>query len=58
VYPKYLYFEKITDKGERPHLKAITQQRIDPAYIKKNQGKLPFYELLISRKATFEEVLR
>ena len=24
IYPKYMYYEKITDKGERPHIKSIT----------------------------------
>jgi hypothetical protein len=24
VYPKYLYFEKVNEKGERPHVKSIT----------------------------------
>ena len=23
VYPKFIYYEKINDKGERPHQKAI-----------------------------------
>jgi len=23
VYPKFFYYEKITDKGERPHQKAF-----------------------------------
>jgi hypothetical protein len=30
VYPKFIYFEKITEKGERPHQKAIINQKIDP----------------------------
>jgi hypothetical protein len=30
VYPKFVYFEKITEKGERPHQKAIINQKIDP----------------------------
>jgi len=58
VYPKFLYFEKISDKGEKLHQKALANRRIDLAYIKKNQGKLPFHELLVSRKTTFEEILR
>lgn len=61
VYPKFIYFEKITDKGERPHQKAIINQKIDPSYMKKSMkpnDKLPFFELFISRKATFEEVLK
>ena len=35
-------------------------QKIDQAYVKKHlkTEKIPFYELLVSRKATFEEVLR
>lgn len=33
-------------------------QKIDPSYLKKNNSQLPFYELLVSRKSTFEEVLR
>jgi len=23
IYPKFFYYEKISDKGERPHQKAI-----------------------------------
>lgn len=33
-------------------------QKIDPSYQKKNNSQLPFYELLVSRKSTFEDVLR
>ncbi|CDW76980.1 ubiquitin carboxyl-terminal hydrolase 15 [Stylonychia lemnae] len=60
VYPKFMYYEKINDKGERPHQKAVVNHKIDPNYLKKvlKQDKLPFQELLISRKKTFEEVLR
>ncbi|TNV87076.1 hypothetical protein FGO68_gene9179 [Halteria grandinella] len=61
VYPKFIYFEKINDKGERPHQRAIINQKIDPQYIKKSMKsseKLPFFELSVSRKTTFEEVLR
>ncbi len=58
VYPKFLYFEKITDKGERPHKKAILNRKIDHSYIKKNEGKLPFFELLVFRKTTFEDLLK
>jgi hypothetical protein len=35
IYPKFIYFEKITDKGERPHSKAIVNQKIDPGYLRK-----------------------
>ena len=38
VYPKFVYFEKITDKGERPHQKAIINQKIDTQYLKKMTG--------------------
>eukprot|EP00349_Pseudokeronopsis_sp_Brazil_P009920 CAMPEP_0202979176 /NCGR_PEP_ID=MMETSP1396-20130829/85405_1 /ASSEMBLY_ACC=CAM_ASM_000872 /TAXON_ID= /ORGANISM="Pseudokeronopsis sp., Strain Brazil" /LENGTH=181 /DNA_ID=CAMNT_0049718495 /DNA_START=1710 /DNA_END=2255 /DNA_ORIENTATION=- len=44
------------EKGERPNHKAIVNQKIDPAFIKKN-GKLPFHELQISRKTSFAELL-
>lgn len=58
VNPKFVYFEKINEKGERPHQKAVVNQKIGVQYVKKNQGKLPFFELQVSRKTTFEEVLR
>ena len=60
VYPKFLYFAKVTDKGERLHQKAVVNQKVDPTYLKKvlSSDKLPFQELLVSRKATFEQVLR
>ena len=59
LYPKFFYYEKINDKGERPHQKAIVNQKIDQNYMKKvlKSDKLPFYELSITKKATFEEVL-
>ena len=59
IYPKFIYYERITDKGERPHKKAIVNQKVDSAYLKKNKlDKLPFNELYISRKATFDMLLR
>ena len=55
VYPKFIYYERITDKGERPHRKAIVNQKVDTSYLKKLKlDKIPFFELYISRKATFE----
>lgn len=29
IYPKFVYFEKINEKGEKPHEKAIVNQKID-----------------------------
>lgn len=29
VYPKFIYYEKITEKGEKPNKKAIVNQNID-----------------------------
>jgi hypothetical protein len=43
VYPKFVYFERVSEKGDRPHQKAIVGQRIDPGYLKKQGLKqLPF----------------
>jgi hypothetical protein len=36
VYPKFMYFQRINDKGEKPHQKAIVNRKIDASYIKKN----------------------
>ena len=60
VYPKFFYYEKINDKGERPHQKAIVNQKIDQQYLKKviKQDKIPFFEMLVSKKKTFEDVLK
>lgn len=60
IYPKYVYYQRITDNGDRPHQKAIINRKIDPSYMKKvlKSDKLPFMELLISRKATFEDALK
>lgn len=60
VYPKFIYYERVTDKGEKPHKKAIVNQKIDPSYMKKvvKSEKIPFYELCVSRKSTFEDLLK
>lgn len=60
IYPKFFYYERINDKGERPHQKAIVNQKIDLNYMKKvlKSDKLPFFEMLISRKTTFEEAIK
>lgn len=29
IYPKLVYYEKINEKGERPHNKAIVNQKVD-----------------------------
>ena len=60
IYPKFIYYERINEKGERPHSKAIVNQKIDSVYMKKTlkSEKIPFHELSISRKATFEDVLK
>lgn len=60
VYPKFIYFDKINEKGEKPNKKAIVNQNIDMNYVKKalKSDKIPFNELLISRKTTFDELLK
>jgi hypothetical protein len=35
IYPKFLYFEKIADNGDKPHYRAIVNQKIDSNYVKK-----------------------
>lgn len=44
IYPKHIYYERINDKGERPHQKAVVNQKVDPNYMKKTlkSDKLPF----------------
>ena len=60
VYPKFIYYEKINEKGEKPHKKAIVNQNIDQNYMKKvlKSDKIPFNELVLSRKSTFEDLLK
>lgn len=60
LYPKFLYFSRVTEKGEKPHQKAIVNQNIDVNYLKKTlkTTTIPFSELYISRKATFEDLLK
>ena len=60
VYPKFLYYAKINEKGERPHEMAIVNQTIDQNYMKKviKSEKIPFKEIYLSRKTTFEELLQ
>lgn len=29
IYPKFVYYEKINEKGDKPHKKAIVNRNID-----------------------------
>ena len=52
VYPKFLYYAKVTEKGDKPFAKAINNKKVDFNYLKKvlKTTKSPFSELEVSRK--------
>ena len=60
IYPKFIYFLKVNDKGEKLHRQAIVNQIIDKKYMKKvlKSNQIPFYELYVSKKISFEGLLR
>lgn len=45
--PKLIYFELVTDDGQRPNQKAVQNNKIDMNYVKKvlKTDKIPFNEL-------------
>lgn len=55
MHPKLIYFEKVTPDGAKPHQKCIVNQKIDTNYVRKvlKTDTIPFYEMCITRKATF-----
>lgn len=59
VYPILFYLGMVTDKGERPHQKAVTNGKVDFNYLRKvaKTDELPFEELQVTRKTTLHQVL-
>jgi len=60
IYPCILYLALVTDKGDKPHIKAVINGKVDFNYLKKvvkSEG-LPFEELQVSRKTSLQEVLQ
>ena len=49
-----LYLALVTDKGEKPHIKAVINGKVDFNYLKKvvKSESLPFEELQVSRKTS------
>ena len=60
IYPSILYLGKVTEKGEKPHVKAVVNGRVDFTYLRKvaRTDSLPFEELQMSRKTTLQQVLQ
>ena len=47
IYPNLVYLSKVTDKGEKPHQKAVVNGKIDYNYLRRvaKTDNLPFKEL-------------
>ena len=54
VYPCMLYLAMVTAKGDKPHIKAVVNGKVDLNYLRKvaHMDSLPFEELQVSRKTT------
>lgn len=59
IHPILLYLAQVNDKGEKPHMKAVTNGKVDFNYLRKvvHTDSLPFEELQVSRKTTLYQVL-
>ena len=47
IYPSILYLALVTDKGEKPHVRAVVNGHVDFNYLRKvaKTDSLPFEEL-------------
>jgi hypothetical protein len=55
IAPKVLYLSQITEKGEKKHIDAVVNRKLDQKYMKKagiKEGTIPFDELPVSRNTT------
>ena len=57
--PKLIYFEKVERNGDKPHAKCIINSKVDKNYLLKvlKSDTIPFYEISITKMATFEKLL-
>ena len=55
-----LYLSLVTEKGEKPHLKAVVNGKVDFIYLRRvaRTDNLPFEELQVSRKTTMQQILQ
>ena len=60
IYPSIFYLAQVTEKGEKPHFKAVVNGHVDFAYLRKvaKTDSLPFEELQVSRKTSLHQVLQ
>ena len=54
-----LYLALVSDKGEKPYVKAVINGKVDFNYLRKvvHTDSLPFEELQVSRKTSLFQVL-
>ena len=59
INPCMLYLALVTNKGEKPHFKAVINGNVDFNYLRKvaKTDNLPFEELQVSRKTSLNQVL-
>ena len=59
IYPNLLYLALVNEKGEKPHIKAVINGKVDSNYLRKvaHTDSLPFEELQVSRKTSLNQVL-
>lgn len=59
IYPAFFYLAMVSDRGEKPHVKAVVNGHVDYNYLRKvvKTDSLPFEELQVSRKTSLNEVL-
>ena len=60
IYPCMLYLALVTEKGEKPHSRAVVNGKVDSSYMKRvvKGDRLPFEELQVSRKTSLLQVLQ
>jgi hypothetical protein len=59
LFPRFIYFLKISDEGMKPYEKAIMNKRVDLNYVKKTlkMDKVPFNEVYLSKSYTVEKLI-
>ena len=57
IYPRLIYFERVDKNGYKPHEGCVADGKISPDIAKKN-NPIPLHELSITKKATFDMLLK
>ena len=59
IYPRLIYFDKVSEEGQKPFEHAVIDHKFDNKVLKDlKMDKIPLYELSMTKKSTCDMILK